>query len=49
MEERLGLGANLHLFPSQFPSVLNSHGPFTLSGLDGPSTPGPFSPDLQKT
>ncbi|XP_064589151.1 ETS domain-containing protein Elk-4 isoform X1 [Zonotrichia leucophrys gambelii] len=33
----------------QFPSVLNSHGPFTLSGLDGPSTPGPFSPDLQKT
>ncbi|KFO19620.1 ETS domain-containing protein Elk-4 isoform X2 [Fukomys damarensis] len=32
----------------QFPSVLNSHGPFTLSGLDGPSTPGPFSPDLQK-
>ncbi|XP_009463864.1 PREDICTED: ETS domain-containing protein Elk-4 isoform X3 [Nipponia nippon] len=34
---------------SQFPSVLNSHGPFTLSGLDGPSTPGPFSPDLQKT
>ncbi|XP_009585402.1 PREDICTED: ETS domain-containing protein Elk-4 [Fulmarus glacialis] len=34
---------------SPFPSVLNSHGPFTLSGLDGPSTPGPFSPDLQKT
>ncbi|XP_064129371.1 ETS domain-containing protein Elk-4 [Loxodonta africana] len=33
----------------QFPSVLNSHGPFTLSSLDGPSTPGPFSPDLQKT
>ncbi|NWI57886.1 ELK4 protein, partial [Calyptomena viridis] len=33
----------------QFPSVLSSHGPFTLSGLDGPSTPGPFSPDLQKT
>ncbi|XP_003474837.1 ETS domain-containing protein Elk-4 isoform X1 [Cavia porcellus] len=33
----------------QFPSVLNGHGPFTLSGLDGPSTPGPFSPDLQKT
>ncbi|XP_016070614.1 PREDICTED: ETS domain-containing protein Elk-4 [Miniopterus natalensis] len=33
----------------QFPSVLNSHGPFTLPGLDGPSTPGPFSPDLQKT
>ncbi|KAM6166796.1 ETS domain-containing protein Elk-4 [Erethizon dorsatum] len=33
----------------QFPSVLNSHGPFTLSGLDGPATPGPFSPDLQKT
>uniref|UniRef100_K9IXR4 Putative transcription factor n=1 Tax=Desmodus rotundus TaxID=9430 RepID=K9IXR4_DESRO len=33
----------------QFPSVLNSHGPFTLSGLDGPSTPGPFSPDPQKT
>ncbi|XP_006834143.1 PREDICTED: ETS domain-containing protein Elk-4 [Chrysochloris asiatica] len=33
----------------QFPSVLNSHGPFTLSNLDGPSTPGPFSPDLQKT
>lgn len=33
----------------QFPSVLNTHGPFTLSGLDGPSTPGPFSPDLQKT
>ncbi|KFV71167.1 ETS domain-containing protein Elk-4, partial [Dryobates pubescens] len=33
----------------EFPSVLNSHGPFTLSGLDGPSTPGPFSPDLQKT
>ncbi|XP_053461290.1 ETS domain-containing protein Elk-4 [Nycticebus coucang] len=33
----------------QFPSVLNSHGPFSLSGLDGPSTPGPFSPDLQKT
>ncbi|EHB13856.1 ETS domain-containing protein Elk-4 [Heterocephalus glaber] len=32
----------------QFPSVLNSHGPFTLSGLDGTSTPGPFSPDLQK-
>ncbi|XP_062834645.1 ETS domain-containing protein Elk-4 [Anolis carolinensis] len=33
----------------QFPSVLNTHGPFTLSGMDGPSTPGPFSPDLQKT
>ncbi|XP_067388006.1 ETS domain-containing protein Elk-4 [Emydura macquarii macquarii] len=33
----------------QFPSVLNSHGSFTLSGLDGLSTPGPFSPDLQKT
>ncbi|XP_029791447.1 ETS domain-containing protein Elk-4 [Suricata suricatta] len=33
----------------QFPSVLNSHGPFTVSGLDGPPTPGPFSPDLQKT
>lgn len=33
----------------QFPTVLNSHGPFTVSGLDGPSTPGPFSPDLQKT
>ncbi|XP_058525074.1 ETS domain-containing protein Elk-4 isoform X2 [Ochotona princeps] len=33
----------------QFPSVLNTHGPFTLPGLDGPSTPGPFSPDLQKT
>nr|XP_056723708.1 ETS domain-containing protein Elk-4 [Euleptes europaea] len=33
----------------QFPSVLNAHGPFTLSGMDGPSTPGPFSPDLQKT
>ncbi|XP_061488125.1 ETS domain-containing protein Elk-4 [Rhineura floridana] len=33
----------------QFPSVLNSHGPFTMSGMDGPSTPGPFSPDLQKT
>ncbi|XP_054419270.1 ETS domain-containing protein Elk-4 [Pteronotus mesoamericanus] len=33
----------------QFPSVLNSHGPFTLPGLDGPSTPGPFSPDPQKT
>ncbi|XP_074078599.1 ETS domain-containing protein Elk-4 [Macrotis lagotis] len=33
----------------QFPSVLNSHGSFTLSSLDGPSTPGPFSPDLQKT
>ncbi|XP_037353919.1 ETS domain-containing protein Elk-4 [Talpa occidentalis] len=32
----------------QFPA-LGSHGPFTLSGLDGPSTPGPFSPDLQKT
>ncbi|KAK9404523.1 ETS domain-containing protein Elk-4 [Crotalus adamanteus] len=32
----------------QFPSVLNTHGPFTLSGIDGPSTPGPFSPDLQK-
>ncbi|XP_007422220.1 ETS domain-containing protein Elk-4 [Python bivittatus] len=33
----------------QFPSVLNTHGPFTVSGMDGPSTPGPFSPDLQKT
>ncbi|XP_032073489.1 ETS domain-containing protein Elk-4 [Thamnophis elegans] len=33
----------------QFPSVLNTHGPFTLSGMDGPFTPGPFSPDLQKT
>ncbi|XP_060133088.1 ETS domain-containing protein Elk-4 isoform X2 [Zootoca vivipara] len=33
----------------QFPSVLNTHGPFTISGMDGPSTPGPFSPDLQKT
>ncbi|XP_070601608.1 ETS domain-containing protein Elk-4 [Erythrolamprus reginae] len=33
----------------QFPSVLNTHGPFTLSGMDGLSTPGPFSPDLQKT
>ncbi|XP_008941809.1 PREDICTED: ETS domain-containing protein Elk-4 isoform X3 [Merops nubicus] len=39
-------GANTRF---HFPSVLNSHGPFTLSGLDGPSTPGPFSPDLQKT
>lgn len=48
-KETLELVANLHLFPSQFPSVLNSHGPFALSGLDGPSTPGPFSPDLQKT
>lgn len=35
----------------QFPSVLNTHthGPFTVSGMDWPSTPGPFSPDLQKT
>ncbi|XP_033008723.1 ETS domain-containing protein Elk-4-like isoform X1 [Lacerta agilis] len=33
----------------QFPSVLNTHGPFTISGMDGLSTPGPFSPDLQKT
>ncbi|XP_066481551.1 ETS domain-containing protein Elk-4 [Tiliqua scincoides] len=33
----------------QFPSVLNTHGPFTMSGMDWPSTPGPFSPDLQKT
>ncbi|XP_069094668.1 ETS domain-containing protein Elk-4 [Pleurodeles waltl] len=33
----------------QFPSVFNSHGPLTLSNLEGPSTPGPFSPDLQKT
>ncbi|KAJ7331715.1 hypothetical protein JRQ81_013895 [Phrynocephalus forsythii] len=33
----------------QFPSVLNTHGPFTVSGMDGLSTPGPFSPDLQKT
>ncbi|XP_069489255.1 ETS domain-containing protein Elk-4 [Ambystoma mexicanum] len=33
----------------QFPSVFNSHGPLTLSSLEGPSTPGPFSPDLQKT
>uniref|UniRef100_A0A8C0HVW0 ETS domain-containing protein n=1 Tax=Balaenoptera musculus TaxID=9771 RepID=A0A8C0HVW0_BALMU len=33
----------------QFPSVLNSHGLFTLSSLYGPSTPGPFSTDLQKT
>ncbi|XP_044301966.1 ETS domain-containing protein Elk-4 isoform X1 [Varanus komodoensis] len=33
----------------QFPSVLNTHGPFTVSGMDGPSTPGPFSPDVQKT
>ncbi|KAG8518094.1 ETS domain-containing protein Elk-4 [Galemys pyrenaicus] len=44
-----GVDANVFCFFSQFPSVLSSHGPFTLSGLDGPSTPGPFSPDLQKT
>ncbi|XP_029430145.1 ETS domain-containing protein Elk-4 isoform X2 [Rhinatrema bivittatum] len=33
----------------QFPSVLNNHCPLALPGLDGPSTPGPFSPDLQRT
>ncbi|CAJ0917352.1 unnamed protein product [Ranitomeya imitator] len=33
----------------QFPSVYNSHMPLALSGFDSPSTPGPFSPDLQKS
>ncbi|KAE8623606.1 hypothetical protein XENTR_v10005674 [Xenopus tropicalis] len=33
----------------QFPSVYNSHMPFTLSSFDSPTTPGPFSPDLQKS
>ncbi|KAM4795066.1 ETS domain-containing protein Elk-4 isoform 1-T1 [Rhinophrynus dorsalis] len=33
----------------QFPSVYNSHMPLTLSSFDSPSTPGPFSPDLQKS
>nr|XP_033773285.1 ETS domain-containing protein Elk-4 [Geotrypetes seraphini]XP_033773286.1 ETS domain-containing protein Elk-4 [Geotrypetes seraphini] len=33
----------------QFPSVLNNHSSLTLSNMDGPSTPGPFSPDLQRT
>ncbi|XP_040279905.1 ETS domain-containing protein Elk-4 [Bufo bufo] len=33
----------------QFPSVYNSHMPLALSSFDSPSTPGPFSPDLQKS
>ncbi|XP_075709915.1 ETS domain-containing protein Elk-4 [Rhinoderma darwinii] len=33
----------------QFPSVYNSHMPLTLSSFDSPSTPGPFSPDFQKS
>ncbi|KAM4701624.1 ETS domain-containing protein Elk-4 [Discoglossus pictus] len=35
----------------QFPSVYNSHShmPLTFSSFDSPSTPGPFSPDLQKS
>ncbi|XP_053310371.1 ETS domain-containing protein Elk-4 [Spea bombifrons] len=33
----------------QFPSVYNSHMPLTLSSFESPSTPGPFSPDLQKS
>ncbi|XP_073471896.1 ETS domain-containing protein Elk-4 isoform X2 [Aquarana catesbeiana] len=33
----------------QFPSAYNSHVPLTLSSFDGPSTPGPFTPDLQKS
>ncbi|KAG8451155.1 hypothetical protein GDO86_003426 [Hymenochirus boettgeri] len=33
----------------QFPSVYNGHMPLTLSSFDSPSTPGPFSPDLQKS
>ncbi|MEE6492210.1 hypothetical protein FKM82_016516 [Ascaphus truei] len=33
----------------QFPNVYNGHMPLTLSNFDSPTTPGPFSPDLQKT
>lgn len=33
----------------QFPSAYNSHVPLTLSSFDSPSTPGPFTPDLQKS
>ncbi|KAM9320486.1 ETS domain-containing protein Elk-4 [Gastrophryne carolinensis] len=33
----------------QFPSVYNSHVPLTLSSFDSPSTPGPNTPDLQKS
>ncbi|XP_072281182.1 ETS domain-containing protein Elk-4 [Pyxicephalus adspersus] len=33
----------------QFPSAYNSHVPLTLSNFDSPSTPGPFTPDLQKS
>uniref|UniRef100_A0A8C5LMW2 ETS transcription factor ELK4 n=1 Tax=Leptobrachium leishanense TaxID=445787 RepID=A0A8C5LMW2_9ANUR len=33
----------------QFPSVYNGHMPLALSNFESPSTPGPFSPDLQKS
>ncbi|CAH2221012.1 ETS domain-containing Elk-4 [Pelobates cultripes] len=33
----------------QFPSVYNGHMPLALSSFESPSTPGPFSPDLQKS
>ncbi|XP_075052244.1 ETS domain-containing protein Elk-4 [Mixophyes fleayi] len=33
----------------QFPSVYNGHMPLALSAFDGSSTPGPFTPDLQKS
>ncbi|XP_064425269.1 ETS domain-containing protein Elk-4 [Latimeria chalumnae] len=33
----------------QFPTVLNSHMQLPIPNLDGSSTPGPLSPDTQKT
>ncbi|XP_068125669.1 ETS domain-containing protein Elk-4 isoform X2 [Hyperolius riggenbachi] len=33
----------------QFPSVYNGHVPLTLPSFESPSTPGPFTPDLQKS
>ncbi|KAM8976302.1 ETS domain-containing protein Elk-4 [Pelodytes ibericus] len=33
----------------QFPSAYNNHMPLALQSFESPSTPGPFSPDLQKS